>query len=286
MYASTTDFEFCLSWTTATNPAGGNASRVDLAAFDATTGPLSRAWGFYNRQGRLPTEDQLDKLLARARRMREGVEARLALAVDVFFPLSVLFEALTQFHAKFPSIPVHLRTEGLGAVAQLVADEDVQFGISQALDEFPPGIERAPLGVIELITVCGAAHPLARDLDPAHPLGLDQMREHTQLVLTDRSTLTAGRDNAVAGENNWRLADLPTKQASMLAGFGWGNMPVHMVTDDLAQGRLVRLQVDEWGPEPFRVPIAFIHRTAAPPGPAGRWLIQLLRNLYLAPNSS
>ncbi|MCA9239384.1 MAG: FAD:protein FMN transferase [Planctomycetales bacterium] len=32
-------------------------------AFDATTGPLSRAWGFYNRQGRLPTENQLDQAM-------------------------------------------------------------------------------------------------------------------------------------------------------------------------------------------------------------------------------
>ena len=37
---------------------------------------------------------QVDHLLARAQRMREGVEARLAVAVDVFFPMPKLLTAL------------------------------------------------------------------------------------------------------------------------------------------------------------------------------------------------
>lgn len=216
---------------------------------------------------------QVDKLLARARQMREGVEPRLSLAVDVFFPMPMLLELLAEFRREFPTIPVHLRTEALGAVAQAVADEAVQFGISQPLDEFPPGIERKPLMAIQLLTVCAPTHPIAT---LEQPLELSQLREHTQLVLTDRSPLTAGRDNGVAGDDNWRLADLPAKQACLLAGFGWGNMPAHMVADDLAAGRLMRIEVCEWSRAFMQVPIYVIHRAAAPPGPAGRWLLELI----------
>jgi DNA-binding transcriptional LysR family regulator len=219
-------------------------------------------------------DGQLAKLLARAKQMREGVEPRLALAVDVFFPMPVLLEVLANFRAQYPAVPVLLHTEALGAVAQLVADQVVQFGVSAPLDDFPPGIERAPLRVVELITVCAAGHPLAA---LEGPLTLTQLRAHTQLVLTDRSSLTAGRDNAVAGDDNWRLADLPAKQACMLAGFGWGNMPIQMVADDLAAGRLVRLVVREWGADLYQLPLFVIHRTASPPGPAGRWLIDALQ---------
>ena len=216
---------------------------------------------------------QVDKLLARAREMREGVEPRLSLAVDVFFPTTVLLEVLAAFRREYPSVPVLLRTEALGAVAQLVVDEVVHIGISEPLDEFPAGIERSPLTTIELVTVCAPAHPLAR-ADRA--LTMHELREHTQLVLTDRSSLTAGRDNAVAGDDNWRLADLPTKLDCLSAGFGWGNMPLHMVGDALADGRLVRLDVHEWGPAPYAVPLFVIHRSSSPPGPAGRWLIAAL----------
>ena len=214
---------------------------------------------------------QVDRLLARARQMREGVEARLAIAVDVFFPMPTLLAGLAAFRDRFPSVPVHLRTEALGAVAQLVADGVAQFGVSLPLQEFPNGIERQPLWPVELVTVCASTHPLVR---LAGPIPLNQLREHTQLVLTDRSPLTAGMDFSVAGDDNWRLADLPAKQACLLAGFGWGNMPLHMVRADLDAGRLHRLDVREWGSDPYPVEMYLIHRAAAPPGPAGRWLIE------------
>jgi len=40
-----------------------------------------------------------------------------------------------------------------------------------------------------------------------------ELAKHVQLVLTDRSDLTAGRDFAVASPSTWRLADLSTKYA-------------------------------------------------------------------------
>ena len=44
----------------------------------------------------------------------------------------------------------------------------------------------------------------------------------------------------------WRLGDLGSKHALLLAGVGWGNMPEPMVHDDLASGRLKRLDLSEW----------------------------------------
>jgi len=216
---------------------------------------------------------RVDRLLARARQLREGVEARLALAVDPFFPVPTLLELLAAFRREYPSVPLHLRTEALGAVAQLVAEGGVHLGISEPLPEFPPGLERTPLWPIQLVTVCAADHPLAR-LDA--PIRLAEARGHTQLVLTDRSPLTRGLDLSVAGDNNWRLADLPTKQACLLAGFGWGNMPLHMVDEELSAGRLVRIRIAEWGADSYPVEMILLHRAASPPGPAGRWLIQAL----------
>ena len=45
-------------------------------------------------------------------------------------------------------------------------------------------------------------------------------RDFVQLVLTDRSTLTEGRDFSVIGVRTWRLADLGSKHALLLAGIG------------------------------------------------------------------
>jgi DNA-binding transcriptional LysR family regulator len=68
------------------------------------------------------------------------------------------------------------------------------------------------------------------------------------------------------------LADLGAKHALLLAGVGWGNMPEHMIRDDVKAGRLKILDLPDWrgGHYAFRA----IHRTDSPPGPAGAWLVE------------
>ena len=100
------------------------------------------------------------------------------------------------------------------------------------------------------------------------------MRDHVQLVLTDRSELTRGQDFGVLSTETWRLADLGAKRALLLAGLGWGSMPEAMVAEDIAAGRLVRLILEDLDAHPY--PQYLIHRTDTPPGPAARWLAERL----------
>ena len=153
-----------------------------------------------------------------------------------------------------------------GSVTQLVHSGIADIGIS-GVEATLPGIERIKVGGVELIPVAAPSHPLAADR--AHAPGA--ARDFVQLVLTDRSTLTEGRDFSVIGVRTWRLADLGSKHALLLAGIGWGNMPEPMVRDDLSAGRLKRLSLSEWsgGFYAFHA----IYRTDTPPGPAAAWMI-------------
>ena len=51
-------------------------------------------------------------------------------------------------------------------------------------------------------------------------------------------------------------------------------MPEALIKDDLASGRLVELDIE--GRTPDRYQIYAVHRTDAPPGPAGRWFLTRL----------
>ena len=62
--------------------------------------------------------------------------------------------------------------------------------------------------------------------------------KHTQIVLTDRSELSAGRELGVMSPTTWRLADLFAKHHFLLNGLGWGGMPLHAVRRILEQGAL------------------------------------------------
>jgi DNA-binding transcriptional LysR family regulator len=212
----------------------------------------------------------VDDLRARAVGLHAGLEAEVGLAVDVMFPAGQLVAALEAFAKRFPTVALRLRIEALGAVVELVQERVCGLGISGPMGVRPETIECRPLGQIELQPVCAPSHPLAKL--PA-PLPVSALHEHVQLVLTDRSRLTEGQDFGVLSPRTWRLADLGAKHELLRAGLGWGNMPAHMVCEDLRARRLVLLAPEQPG---IQFQLLLIHRADAPPGPATRWLAERL----------
>ncbi len=210
----------------------------------------------------------VDSLRAKVRGMLAGLEAEVALAVDVMLPTARVVDALQAFEKEFPTVALRLHVEALGAVTELVLSGAAHIGISGPVHAGMPGLEQIRIGGVELVPVAAPQHPLAAS--PVNAPGA--ARNHVQLVLTDRSVLTQGRDFGVVGVRSWRLADLGSKHALLLAGIGWGNMPEPMVRDDLAAGRLKRLELPDWNGGPYAMQA--IHRTDTPPGPAAAWMIR------------
>ena len=95
--------------------------------------------------------------------------------------------------------------------------------------------------------------------------------------LPNRSRRTAGREFGVMSPLTWRLGDLFAKHAFLLKGLGWGGMPLHAVMQDIAEGRLIKLSIEDLAEESFILPMSAVYLTAKPPGPAGRWLIERLK---------
>ncbi len=211
----------------------------------------------------------LDGLKAKVRGLADGLEAELSLAVDVMLPAARLVAALTELQAAFPTVAVRLHVEALGAVTQLLIDGAATLGVCGSLFLEADGMVATSLPGVAMVPVAAPGHPLASGRAPA-----GAVQDQLQLALTDRSPLTAGRDFGVLAARSWRLADLGAKHALLRAGVGWGNMPEPMVAEDLAAGRLVRLDLPEWPGTLY--PLAVIHPAARPPGPAARWLMARL----------
>jgi DNA-binding transcriptional LysR family regulator len=210
----------------------------------------------------------MDNLHAKVKGLVAGLEGEVTVVVDVLLPTHRLVDAMQAFEAQFPTVGLRLHVEALGAVMQLVQAGTATIGVSGPLVAPAPGIERIEIGGVDLLPVAAPQHPLAMSNSNAPGAA----RDHVQLVLSDRSSLSEGVDFGVVGLRSWRLADLGAKHALLLAGVGWGNMPEHMVRDDIAAGRLKRLDLPDWGGAYCTFHI--IHRTDTPPGPAAAWLIK------------
>jgi DNA-binding transcriptional LysR family regulator len=218
--------------------------------------------------------DRMDGFKARAKTLREGLEPELSLSIDVMYPMSELTQAVTKFRDTFPHTPLRLFVEVLGAVVEPVLQGACQIGIVGSLPTLPEGTQSEFLLDVPLVTVVAPNHPLAKYKGV---VPLTEMQRHVQLILTDRSTLSQGQTYGVFSKNAWRLADMGARHAFLRAGLGFGNMPDFMVEDDIARGELCRVRVEMPGNVKPLMPMRVVYRKEAPPGPAGRWLIEQLK---------
>ncbi|MGH6827458.1 MAG: LysR family transcriptional regulator [Rhizomicrobium sp.] len=216
----------------------------------------------------------LDFMKARAKGMAAGLEPELSVVVDVLFPLAAVTEAAKEFRDKFPGTPLRLYVEALGAVYQPVLDGVAGLGIVGSLPLLPSGLTAERLIGVTMVMVAARDHPLAKYRGS---IPKSELAKHVQLVLTDRSTLSKGREFGVMSPSTWRLADLFAKHAFLLNGLGWGGMPTHAVQDDLAARKLVELKIEDITPDGMILPMAAVYPASAPPGPAGRWLIERMK---------
>lgn len=218
---------------------------------------------------------RVDAFKARAASLSGGLEAEVSIVVDVMFPMFILTHAIGDFQAHFPDTSLRVHVEALGAVMQPVQDGRCAFAVMSALPDMPNSLVREQLQSLRLIHVAAAHHPLAALVGP---VPTEELARHVQLVLTDRSSLTAGREFGVFSPRTWRLADLGAKHAFLLAGLGWGGMPSDRVAADLEAGTLVEIKLSDAPAAGFVMPWYAAHRADAPPGPAGRWLIERLKD--------
>lgn len=218
--------------------------------------------------------DGMAEFKARAGTLREGLEAELSVVIDVMYPMAALTRALGLFRAGYPRTALRLYVEVLGGVVEAVLDRRCRIGVVGSLPIIPPEVHSQPLLEVPFVVVVAPAHPLASVRGMVRSAGL---AKHVQLVLTDRTALSKGREFGVLSPQTWRLSDLGSKHAFLKAGFGWGYMPVPAVEQDIRDGRLVKLRIE--GP-PARAQVMPMHavwRKDAPPGPAGRALVDWLK---------
>ena len=212
----------------------------------------------------------------RANSVASGMEPELTLAVEQIFPSAVLMASLKAFAEAFPSLPVTVFTEGLSA-----AEMRLREGLARIAIYWPPegdasDFEATFFGSVPMVPVVAADHVLAGERGP---LSRQMLQRHIQLVWTDRSP-AAGVSGGIVSDRVWRFADLGIRLDYLLAGFGWCNMPLHMVEPHIAAGRLKQLQLKEDNGRTRGFPLYVVHDRTRPPGRAGTWLIEDLRRRF------
>jgi DNA-binding transcriptional LysR family regulator len=217
---------------------------------------------------------EVDALRRVAAGMVLGLEASVSLCVDALFPLSVLVELCAKFATEFPAVDLRVDTQLMSAVSARVLQGSATIGVVSA-PGLAPGLERKPLANVRMVPVVGPQHPLA---SYGGPIPVARLADTVQIVLSERNEAGVA-DQGVLSPRTWRVADLQTKHAMLLANLGWGNLPDHMAEADLRARRLVAIRPDAWGDEAAELTLFAIHRSDTTFGPAHRWLVEAMQTL-------
>jgi DNA-binding transcriptional LysR family regulator len=137
------------------------------------------------------------------------------------------------------TISLRMTTMRGGEALVLASDCSLAVTISDVPEIKRSAIERHWLCETELVTVCALTRPLA---SIGRPISLEEFGEYMQSVVTDNQPGAEKTQKGVAGERQWLVNDLGVKRDFLIAGLSWGHMPLDLVADDLAQGRLVELR--------------------------------------------
>jgi DNA-binding transcriptional LysR family regulator len=217
---------------------------------------------------------EVDSLKRLTAGMVLGLEASVSLCVEALFPLAALVDACARFAKEFPAVDLRVDTEVMSAVSARVLQGAATLGVVSP-PGLVPGLERKPLSAIRMLPVVGPRHPLAAIRGP---ISAARLAEAVQIVLSERNEAGVA-DQGVLSPRTWRVADPHTKHALIRGNLGWGNLPEHMVHDDVRTGRLVVLRPEAWTNQETTVPLFAIHRSDTTFGPAHRWLLAELQSV-------
>jgi DNA-binding transcriptional LysR family regulator len=216
----------------------------------------------------------VDLLKARAKSLAGGLEPELGVAVDVMFPDAIFTGAVAAFQEQFPATLLRFDIESSAVIEPVLAGR-CAIGVVGSWALVPPQLTHEPLLTIALHLVVAAQHPLATQRGQI-PLSI--LAEHIQLSHIDPSDRSGSFEPRLKVPRVWRLSHLGAKLAFLRAGFGFGGMPRHVIEADLANGRLVEITTEDAPYGGRNIEMWAVYRTDSPPGPAGRWFIDRLRN--------
>lgn len=160
---------------------------------------------------------------------------------------SQVVDALRDFRARYPTMPVALRTATSREVSALVKRGEAEVGLRYFRDA-DPALESLPLGVERLVFVTDPLHPLAQG-GPHRPTALaeenwlsfpihhDQPDSFGHLLL--RELLAAG-----IGEPQITYVDSLTAQKRLIeAGYGVSLLPASGCREELKAGILRQVEI-------------------------------------------
>ena len=215
----------------------------------------------------------VDEFSILAKHFAKGDEPELRLAMSAIAPVERIMAVLNEVTLQAPATKLTLLVENLNGTMERLDDGDVDIAITETLEE---EVDYDHFAISEVVFVSVVSPKFSFPNNPAI-LSERDMEDSTQIIVRDTSRHAEKKTVGVLeGATPWVVNDFSMKKRIIASGMGWGNMPKHLVEDELNSGELVALSSKDF--LPFSVDIKMVRRKNKPVGPVAAKLWQLMQN--------
>lgn len=213
-------------------------------------------------------------LAASTQQVATGWEPQLRIALDHILPESCLLPLVDQLYQLQPAIHIEITQEVLAGTWEALLDNRVDL-IVGATEGAPghQGLRVAPWQSLDMIYVAAPQHPAAQLKPPISRLALSEFRS---VIVRDSSrnlpTLSRG---IFTGKQAIYVPSMEMKILAHIQGIGVGTVPRARVRNELANGHLVELTLED----PPISSITYISWKTSNRGQALKWMVQALQEL-------
>ena len=212
--------------------------------------------------------DEAGALELSSKRLSAGWEAQIGLAVEMIFPSWLLLKCLDTFGSESPHTRVEIFESVLGHHSDALASGQADLAI---FGSAPPGYLGDSLMRLRFVLVASPQHPLHR---LGRALTVRDLRQHRHLVVRESSAARA-TPTSVDVTQRWTVSQIATLIEAARSGYGFAWLPEEKIRDELANGTLQALAMQEGGEAFVELYLIFADREHA--GPGTRRLAEILR---------
>lgn len=213
--------------------------------------------------------DQFQRLEALAQAIDRGWETELRMVVDAAYPREGLLCVLAELRSSCPQTTISLADAVLSGAEEAIVDALADVVVTS---QVPPGFLGERLLDVAMVAVAAPSHPL---LALGRALTLDDLAGHAQVVVRDSGRAQPRDAGWLGAQQRWTVASLEASHALCVGALAYAWLPSHLVAEDIAAGRLVRLPLAVGGTRTLPLSVVLVKGEAA--GPAARQALESFR---------
>lgn len=202
------------------------------------------------------------KLRIFCKQLEAGDEPYLSIVLSGICALPPILKTIKHNISEYPQTQFSIATEHMSGVVEKLntGEADLAIGPDTGLNE---NYEYSQIGSIAVSSIATVDYIGISN----SPISQESMHSHVHILVEDSGRETPVKHlNVIPGGQCWYVNDYATKKELILAGLGWGRLPLHMVINELKNGQLQEIQI-EGIQNKQNVPIFNIKTATHPSGP-------------------